>query len=297
MQNSDEMLPLRAALLTLLLVTWTGTALAQPWVPVRCQDRLQEVESLAEGSKSAEASWREFAESVRRAEPGSTGYAPYPYPRTKAQVIADFEYAFRHILIRDTEPEDMLEGDRKIDRALRRGELRVDVVRVENWDLGRCSLRRPLIFLHLLRLYDAAGSEIARFTVNDTGLWGQSSFGPTPSREEWNGAILDLEDLEEVLKGLGFAGPVTAPQYVYAGGLPVCSPVTPCIAFRSKGDIFLLDGGRTLYELAPRERWSSVLERRAARMKAPFAPDDPRQPWVTVGFAWAPARHVAGPLR
>ena len=57
--------------------------------------------------------------------------------------------------------------------ALKENRLRVQIVRVENWDLSRCGSIRPVPYYNLLRFYDpVSGEEVARSTQHFTGLMG-----------------------------------------------------------------------------------------------------------------------------
>lgn len=283
-----------------ILLSWIGTSAAFAWVPVACANRVDEIESLRSSGEKEDVreSWKRFSETVRSARPGSSVYAPKPYPQSRADILEDFEYAFRSTLVGNTPASELPEGVADVYRALERGTLDIEILRVENWGLSRCGGGKLKPFSHLLRLREReSGREIGRITVHDSGLWGQ--FRPIPESAEGHASLTipPLADFQGFLsRQFGFRQPVQKIQYVAADGLSHCSPVVPCVAFQAQGKVYLVDAGRLLYEVKLADGLVSVTEHRSrARGPRTLAPDL-EAPLVSVGFAWAQARRVAGQL-
>jgi hypothetical protein len=290
---------MRFPLLLAILVAWSGAGVAFAWVPVGCSDRIEEIEALRSrpdrGEGDVTERWRRFAESVRTAKPGSPVYAPKPFPKNRAEILANFEHAFRNVLLRNTPLQDLPEGVEEIYRALETDRLDVDILRVENWSTSRCGLNRLKPFSYLLRLHDRnSRRELGRFAIHDTGLWGGFQAFPAAPVRHWSQTLLPLDGLEGFLsRQFGFRQKIGQTQYVAPAGPQECSALTPCVAFRSQGKLYLVTPRLLLYELGTDLTSVSELASRTARRLPVLAPEY-ETPMVSVGYAWVQARRVAG---
>lgn len=267
------------------------------WVPVDCKDRPLEVQSLhrAIGVADLENIQQSYRAAVLKAKPHSPLYAPHPYPRTREEILENFRYAYFDRLFAGKSLESLPEGERPIYEALKAGRLRVDVLRIENWDLSRCTGESPTPFYYLLRLFDPqTGKEVARSKQFETGhmaIYRHASSDPRDS-------LPALAEIPTVLKSrFSRTLPVDQPQYVMAAGLPYCWDDRPCIAFKSQGKLYLLDGGALLYEIDPGAPRISVMARREQQVREGLQPlglSEMDAPLVSLGFEWARARRVGG---
>jgi hypothetical protein len=282
------------AMFVLLLCAYDPAHAA--WVPVDCKDRIEEVRQLHSGQGTAdiEAAWRDYAAAVKRSRPDSPFYTPHPFPTTDAEIIANFKYVYFEKLY---EPRDKLPaGEQNVYKALKEGRLRFEVVRVENWTLYRCTSKQPSPFYSLLRLLDQTGREVARSVQTSTGHFvvHNNLSQPLPS-------LPPLDQVSSFLRArFGRTEQIDQAQYVSLDGLPYCRghrPDAPCVAFKAAGKLYLIDGGRLLYEIGPTAPRQSVTAFRAAQRAAgrpPLGFAEFDAPMVTLGFEWAKARLVGG---
>jgi hypothetical protein len=283
------------ALSTFMLFICTSAHAA--WVPVDCQDRSLEVQSLHKMSAADLGKIRQnYRAAVLKAKPRSPLYAPRPYPQTREEIIDNFRYAYFDRLFAGKSLESLPERERPLYKALKEGRLRIDILRIENWDFSRCTGEDPSPFYYLLRFFDpATGNEVARskqFSTGHMGIYRHASETEQP--------LPDLAKVPAVLRSsFSLAIPVEQPQYVMAAGLPHCWDDRPCIAFKSQGKLYLLDGGELLYEIAPAAPRISILARRdqqaRERRLQPLGVTEMDTPLVTLGFEWARAQLVGGP--
>lgn len=271
--------------------------LAQPWVPVSCEDRAAEVEALSgDRGESVRARWQRFEAEVRAQRRGSGVYAPRPYPRNKSEVLEDFHHVVEKVIVGETPLDDLRPGQRRLVTALRSGDLKTEIVRVENWSPTRCSPARPKPYYHLLRLYDGDG-ELGRCALHDTGLLAECGYRTAGSPAEAGSELPPREGLADHLRrDLDLELPVVRPQYVTTEGLPFCSVITPCIAFRSGGSRYLLLRNQILYELDLARMVSETKRRQRLREVGlrRLGEHDLESPELSVGFGWVLARRVKG---
>lgn len=267
------------------------------WVPVDCKDRIGEVRRLHReyGTADIELAWQNYEAAVRRSRPGSPLYTPFPFPKTAAEIVANFKYAYFERLFEGTPWEKLPAREQPVYKALKENQLRVEIVRVENWKLSRCTGVRPVPYLHLLRFFDPTGREVARSTQHFTGLMGlyQNLSRPAPY-------LPSLGELETFLQSkFGRTLHAEQAQYVSVSGLPDCADHRPCVAFKSEGTLYLIDGGRLLYEVGPAAPRKSVLTLRNEQVAAGLPGlrrlgPELDTPMVTLGFEWTQARLVGG---
>jgi hypothetical protein len=140
----------------------------------------------------------EYAAAVKAAAPDTPLYAPHPFPRTDAEVFANF-VAFHTSAFADTPLAAMSSHDQRLFTALQEQRIRYEVVDVENWSPLRCAVPKSRQAWLVLRLFDAAdGTELARASVDDTGHVGRLRHRPS-GREL--APILDLHSAESAIRG------------------------------------------------------------------------------------------------
>jgi hypothetical protein len=278
-----------------------GNALAAgAWVPADCKARGRDWHEFhqAVGMKDVEKAWQNYPAAVRKAQPGTPLYTPHPYPKTDDKVIENFRYAYFNRLWEGTPIEKLPARERPIFGALKEARLRIEVLKVENWGTIRCTSHRPLPYYHLLRLFDVStGREVARSVQFDSGLMGLYR---NVSREVEE-ALPPLSALPALLE-TRFARrqAIEQPQYITTDGLPYCRQDVPCIAFRSAGNIYLLDAGELLYEIDGAAPRTSVLNHRREQMRQglqPLGVTEFEAPVVSLGFEWTKAKLVGGQKR
>jgi hypothetical protein len=284
------------AMIVLLLCVYDPAYAA--WVPVDCKDRIEEVRQLHRGQGTAdiEAAWRDHAVAVRKSPSGSPLYTPHPFPTTNAQIVANFKHVYFERLYAGIPWDKLPAKEQPVYKALKEGRLRFDVVRVENWTLYRCTSKQPDQFYNLLRLFDQTGREVARSVQSSTGL--MVLYRNLPQSQSF---LPPLDQVSTFLRArFGRAEQVEQAQYVSLDGLPYCRghrPDAPCVAFKAAGKLYLIDGGRLLYEIVPTAPRQSVTAFRAAQRAAgppPLGFTEFDAPMVTLGFEWAKARLVGG---
>lgn len=225
-----------------VLFLWSGICAAQPWIPVECKARNEALRS-------------KFARELHEAKRDSHLYVPKPFPRTDAEVVEDFKYGYAQ-MFKGMEPAQIPQEDWSLYTGIQKNSLAFKIVRVENWAPDRCGGQQR-DFYYLLRISDAAsGQEIARATVNQSGLlggWGAppdpAAFEGTPFRSSISPGL--REALARVQARFGIKG--TRAQYVTTWGTPQCALPVPCVAFQAGGKSYLfLDDN--LVEFTPQSR-------------------------------------------
>lgn len=294
MAPTREERTMRRLIILCLLVAIDKTP-AFAWVPTDCKDKPGELESFhqARGRGNIDKAWADYREAVQKAQPGSPLYAPHPYPRNDQQVIDNFRYAYFERLFRGVAPEKLPPKERPIYNALTANALRVEIIKVENWDLSRCTADRPHPYYNLLRFFDSAtGAEIARSEQYDSGL--MASYRHISSKE----SLPALADLSALLRTrFGRTLPIEQSQYVMMAGLPSCGERHPCIAFKSQGQIYLVDDGNLLYQVdaaAPRISVKDRKQQQAWEGTRSLGVTEVDAPTVTLGFEWGKAKRIAG---
>jgi hypothetical protein len=213
---------------------------------------------LAQGSPwfldGCDASYQTKADHLRqemlKAQPGSDVYVPKPFPRTNADVVADFEEQARATF----SPPPGEKAPSPIGGLLARldaGTVRFEVVPVAEWRPERC---RPnwgkTDRSFLLRLYDSAtGKELSRASLAENGLL--SVVGAPGAGGKLGMNDHDIEPLDTAKGVAGQLGlPATGFQYVsVASPTILCHETAPCIAFRAAGIAYLYRSGK-LFQLA-----------------------------------------------
>jgi hypothetical protein len=218
-----------------VLFLLSGTSLANAWSLVPC------------GADHKEE-WGRFQRELRSAKPGSPVYVPHPFPRKEAQVVENFVYQHTEVW-RDTEAEHLPPLEKRLFSAIAEGNVRFEILRVENWTPHRCSPRGRRSFFYLVRVYETvSGLEITRASLHDDGLLFMLQHRPL--EPELSQFPLTFPDLKKGLqRGESVLGPnLSEPQYVATIGALRCDPLAPCIAFRHAEGIVLLHR-RGLYRL------------------------------------------------
>ncbi|HTG31799.1 MAG TPA: hypothetical protein VLB76_02620 [Thermoanaerobaculia bacterium] len=287
---------MRQFLVSCLVSFSISTAATAAWVPTDCSDKPGELERFhqALGRNNVGKIWNDYREAVRKATPGSPLYAPHPYPRNDQEVIDNFRYAYFNRLFRETSLEKLPSREIPIYKALSANALRAEVLKVENWDLSRCTANHPHPYYNLLRFFDpATGVEVARSEQFDTGL--MASYRHVSSKEEPLPALGALSTL--LRTRFNRTIPVEQPQYVMVAGLPSCGENHPCVAFKSQGQVYLLDDGRILYQIDPTMPRTSVQSRMQQQARAgiqTLGATEFDRPMITLGFEWGMAQRIAG---
>lgn len=291
-----------AASILAFLVMLTPTAGAASWVPVSCEDRSEELMALRKRAGlpgDYQAAWSRQEAAMRRAEAGDPRYVPHPYPKSHRQVVENFRHAFRSRLVAGR-PDFAPRHRRTID-ALDDDKTRYEVVRVENWEPGRCGPDRLVPFYHLVRVFDADGKEVSRTALHSNGLF--AIFSPLDRDQK---PLDDLDTLSQTVRGrFGVDLSPRRAQYVVLDGLPVpCSPIMPCIVFEADQKTFVVNHDFFLFSIQPTAPRLSVLElaqRPIDPRAVPLNAGRSATPWITVGFGFQQGRLVAigprgGPL-
>ncbi|HEX9944269.1 MAG TPA: hypothetical protein VGG03_19840 [Thermoanaerobaculia bacterium] len=245
------------------------------------------------GDADIETTWQHYLAEVRAARPGSPVYAPHPFPKSDAEIVGDFKYAYFDRLFEGMLWEKLPAKEQPVFRALKENRLRIEIVRIENWDLSRCG-RTPVPYYNLLRFFDpVSGKEVARSAQDFTGL-----MGIYHNLSERVPALPALPDVDALVRSrFGRTLAAEQAQYVTVGGLPYCSVTMPCIAFKSAGKLYLIDRGTLLYEIAPTAPRMSVTafrDQQAAAGLPRLGAVEFDAPMITLGFEWARARLVGG---
>jgi hypothetical protein len=180
-----------------------------------------------------------FAAKVRSAKPGNPVYVRLPFPKTNNDVIADLVEQFVSIY------DGHASRFSAITDAMKRGAIRYDVVRVEDWTPARCASAGNFgDFYWLLVLHDAStGSVVARARVFESGLLGDLALAESVDAKQ------QLPDAGSVLSSLKTHG-VNArdAQFVTAYGTLTCHELLPCVASRDDNGLYL-QHGNDLYVL------------------------------------------------
>lgn len=269
------------------------------WVPIDCSDRPTELRHLWARAGAPDDAWEQRERQSRTAEPGEARYVPHPYPLTRGELLANFEYWYflRH-------PKRPRNRDGKygweVYDAIRDGRMVYEIMTVVNWGPGRCAPLGYRPHHYLVRLLDDAGTEVARASLDASGELVASGGGG------WGHRLEDLSssELEAVMRRHGIGAPIQAVQRVSLAGIPGgCSIVLPCVAVRAGGSIYVLYQGREagIFEIPPDSRRYSVaaynLHLRQIHEDTTFVDLcgywDPEDPVLSLGYEWAQAHRVA----
>lgn len=233
----------------LAFVALTAAALA-PWAAAADGWTL----APCPASAASRAAWNDYENRVRGAAPGSPLHLPHPFATDDAGVLENYRFQYRSAWS-DTKPEALPAEERAIFAALAAGTARFEIHRVENWSPSRCGGMEEEAFLHLIRVFDATGIELARTVLTPSGFLVVSSNTTEKERSE---SIADQADRltgpASHLARLGLEG--EAPQLVSTAGQVRCPPYAPCLAFRRAGDVWIVARGTTWVISAEAARWT-----------------------------------------
>jgi len=269
---------------TIALTLLAASAAAQPWTPSPCRG-------------SFEDRWSQYARTLREAEPGSPLYVPKPFPRTDAEVLEDFQYAYTK-LWSGTRPEKIPADERALFDGVRTNGLAFRIERVENWTPTRCLPERRRDFHFLLHIDDTrTGVEVGRFVLNQDGRPSGWTTRPASAATADKALRRERPRLEAALQKarsrFGVEG--SKAQYVATYGDLGCTLVAPCVAMQSRGASYLLQGN-DLFELGPMSRGLSLdaVNDPARRLAFERMLDPGRERLVSVGAdRWVVARQLA----
>ena len=194
---------------------------------------------------------------LRDAKPGSPLYLPKPFPKSREEVLADYVFEFQRLL-KDT-PADLLpKGAAGVLEGLRKKSLRYDVLRIVNWSPTRCGKERRLDAYHLIRVLDgSSGREITRSVLEENGRLGVVSSTMDDERgDSRERQASRLRPPEEEMRSVAARFKIRgdSPQYVTTFGTLRCPNVSPCLAFRSGGHVYLASYDGELFEVEPNGR-------------------------------------------
>ncbi|MFY9820848.1 MAG: hypothetical protein WAM82_05665 [Thermoanaerobaculia bacterium] len=208
--------------------------------------------NLVECPPEVVGTWSQPDQALRAAKPGSPLYLPAPFPKSKDEVLADYVYEFQRLL-KDTPAESLPKGAAEVLEGLRKKTLRYDVLRIVNWSPTRCGKERRLDAYHLVRVLDGrSGLEITRSVLEENGRLGVISSTVDNERGEARRLRPPDEEMRTVASRFKLRG--EAPQYVTTFGTLRCPNVTPCLAFRAAGHVYLASYGGELFEIDPQGR-------------------------------------------
>ncbi|HEV7507760.1 MAG TPA: hypothetical protein VGS07_22945 [Thermoanaerobaculia bacterium] len=211
----------------------------RPWNLVECPPEVVETWALPD-------------QFLRDAKPGSPLYLPKPFPRGKDEVLANYVYELQRLL-KDTPAESLPSGAAGVLEGLRKKTLRYDVLRIVNWSPTRCGKERRLDAYHLIRVIDArSGLEITRSVLEENGRLGVISSTMDDERgDSLKRQAARLRPPEEEMRSVAARFKIRgeAPQYVTTFGTLRCPNVTPCLAFRGGGHVYVLSYDGTLFEV------------------------------------------------
>jgi hypothetical protein len=213
--------------------------------------------NLVECPPEVVETWAMPDQALRAAKPGSPLYLPKPFPKGREEVLADYVYEFQRLL-KDMRATSLPKGAAGVLEGLRQGTLRYDVLRIVNWSPTRCVKERRLDAYHLIRVIDGrSGLEITRSVLDESGRLGVIS----STMEDERGDSLQRqarrlrppdEEMRSVASRFKIQG--EAPQYVTTFGTLRCPNVTPCLAFRGAGRVYLASYDGNLFEIDQKSR-------------------------------------------
>jgi|GEM_PF-4541875 len=295
MKKAKNELTVALTLVAILALLPTLPSMAAPWTPIRCEDRAAEVRQLREGARlpPLAVAFPEYAQSVRSSQPGDPRYVPHPFPRTDDHIAENFKYAMTQRLFHAE--KKLTPQEAAFREALQQDEYELRVDRMVNWLPSQCSGAHRMDHLFLVRAYDG-GTEVGRGALHLTGILGQFAF-----TESERSAFVELDDLERSLAAFPDLDlHPQASQYVITGGFPYrCTPVKPCIAFKSRGDRYVLVHHGLLYKIpgsGPHLSVDGFIQLVRSKPLLTMNRDRPDHPWVSVGYGWRQVLLVGGRL-
>lgn len=198
--------------------------------------------ALVECGPEENKRWGELKKKMLAARPGSPLYVPHPFPRSDQQVVQNFLYQFHEIW---PPAAELLKAEQPLALAIRKGDIRFEVLRVDNWSLTRCSPDEEKTFYFLLRIFDPSGIELARAAVSESGLWARSAYATAAEQTQpISQQLARLPSPEAAARGLRERFRIdglSSPQYVTTtGGNLHCPATAPCLAVRSGESVYIL---------------------------------------------------------
>jgi hypothetical protein len=213
--------------------------------------------NLVECPPEVVETWALTDQFLRDAKPGSPLYLPKPFPKGREEVLADYVYEFQRLL-KDTPASSLPKGAAGVLEGLRKKTLRYDVLRIVNWSPTRCGKERRLDAYHLVRVLDGRdGMEITRSVLEENGRLGVISSTMDDERgDSLQRQATRLRPPEEEMRSITARLKIRgeAPQYVTTFGTLRCPNVTPCLAFRGGGHVYLASYEGELFEIDPKGR-------------------------------------------
>lgn len=196
--------------------------------------------TLIECGPENAVSWSEFRKKMQEASPGSPIYVPHPFPNTREKVIENFLNQYHEIWPRSS---DLFEEEKPLAAAIAKGDVRFDILRVENWTGNRCGDEQERKFYYLLRIFNSAGTELARAALAESGLWATNAYATAAERAEpparqARRLPAPAEAAKDLRARFGVSG--SSPQYVASGGHVRCDLTAPCLAVRAGGSVYIL---------------------------------------------------------
>jgi hypothetical protein len=212
--------------------------------------------SLVECPPEVVQTWKLPDQALRDAKPGSSLYLPKPFPKSKEEVLADYTYEFQRLL-KDMRAASLPKGAAAVLDGIRQGALRYDVLRIVNWSPTRCVKERRLDAYHLIRVIDGrSGLEITRSVLDESGHLGVISSTMNERGDSLQRQATRLRPPEEEMRSAASRFKIRgeAPQYVTTFGSLRCPNVTPCLAFRGGGHVYLVSYNGELFEIDSKGR-------------------------------------------
>jgi hypothetical protein len=270
-------LRLRSSLQLLsLAVILPAAAHAQAWHASGCDPAL-------------EPELQAYEQSVRSATPGTTVFAPKPFPITASDVIVDARYAYLRIY---RDPAALPGFEKKLYGWLTSGQYVYRVDRVANWTPARCRRGDRHLSYFLVTLQDpGTGRPVGRMALNEAGLLMEWASNPVQN-------LPRLGDLVTTVTTQFRITPEHAQLATVWGDIDCISPLDPCLAFEAGGKSYLwARNGLYVFEASSR---LAATESSAIRnfgsyqgAKAKLAPDEALVSLAAEG--WAKARKVQPP--
>ena len=233
-------------------------------------------------------------ELLKAARPGTSLYAPQPYPQSAEEAIENFEYRILEVWGSEDGSrfyrgvEEAENGKRRQDRRMasliKSGKASYSVARLDNWELKRCSSRGPSQYYYLVVVSDENGAEFGRGLIDERGrlIRGVNYKEQEPHQFP---ELQPIEASEETLAGLGLAG--ESAQYVATSWLNgECQALSPCVARKTATEVLLVTPKRVVYRVPlEQERLSFSGLEKAPLIKAELlaAPERAQRPIVSLG--------------
>jgi hypothetical protein len=211
---------------------------ASPWSLISCDP-------------SGEQGWQAFKHAMRLATANSTIYVPVPFPTTSDEVVKDFLYQ-RARLLKGLNPKQWQPSEPRVIAALSSGKVKIEVVRAENWSITRCRIKeQENDFYELVRIFEAAGTEVARGVVGESGIMMTWIDMPAAVPGHVAAQSRDLPPaataMAQINRELGLNG--EDPEYVVTSGTLECFFSHPCLAFHHSGLSYIAYGDE-LFEVS-----------------------------------------------